>query len=77
MWTAQFIIATHSRILLGYLNVEIFNFDTSPISHSKYEDTEHYIITKQFLGNRERILKELFHDQSQQYQQLQPVSDRS
>lgn len=59
---AQFIIATHSPILLGYPSADILNFDTSPISSIKYEDTEHYAITKQFLLNRERMLKELFDD---------------
>lgn len=57
---AQLIIATHSPILLGYPNAEILNFDTSPISTIRYEDTEHYAITRQFLLNRERMLKELF-----------------
>ncbi|WAH35202.1 AAA family ATPase [Alicyclobacillus dauci] len=57
---AQFIIATHSPILLGYPNGQIFNFDTSPLSHIRYEETEHYFITKQFLLNRQGMLRELF-----------------
>jgi predicted ATPase len=56
---AQFIIATHSPILLGYPKAAILNFDTSPISPIRYEDTEHYAITKQFLNNRDGMLKEL------------------
>jgi predicted ATPase len=59
---AQFIIATHSPILLGYPDAEIMNFDTSPISTIHYEDTEHYAITKHFLLNREGMLKQLFED---------------
>jgi predicted ATPase len=56
---AQFIIATHSPILLGYPGGQILNFDTRPLSSIGYEETDHYIITKQFLLNREGMLKEL------------------
>lgn len=54
---AQFIIATHSPILLGYLGAQILNFEES-ISEVAYEETDHYIITKSFLGNREKFLRE-------------------
>jgi predicted ATPase len=57
---SQFIIATHSPILLGYPNAQILNFDTSPLSPARYEETEHYVITRQFLLNREAMLAELF-----------------
>lgn len=59
---SQFIIATHSPILLGYPKAQIYNFDTIPLSPIRYEETDHYIITKQFLVNKEGMLKELFHD---------------
>lgn len=57
---SQFIIATHSPILLGYPNAEIFNFDSNVIESVRYEDTEHYQITKGFLNRKERYLEELF-----------------
>lgn len=57
---AQFIIATHSPILLGYPNCDIFSFDHHPIQKVDYEMTEHYQITKYFLQNREKMLEELF-----------------
>ncbi len=57
---SQFIVATHSPILLGYPGALIYNFDTSPLSVVKYEETDHYSITKQFLLNRDRLLRELF-----------------
>ncbi len=57
---AQFIIATHSHILLGYPNAQILNFDTSPLSSVRYEETEHYAITREFLLHREAIFAELF-----------------
>jgi predicted ATPase len=59
---AQFIIATHSPILLGYPDAQILNFDTQPISEIAYEDTLHYVVTRRFLENRKSMLKELFSD---------------
>ncbi|MDP5274267.1 AAA family ATPase [Chengkuizengella axinellae] len=56
---AQLIIATHSPILMGYPNAEIFNFDEFPIKQIKYEDTSHYQISRRFLENRKKILREL------------------
>ncbi|WP_110111824.1 AAA family ATPase [Bacillus sp. CGMCC 1.16541] len=58
----QFIIATHSPILLGYPNAQILSFDDGEISEVQYEDTDHYQITKYFLENRERMLHHLFQD---------------
>ncbi|MEH7381871.1 AAA family ATPase [Bacillus sp. JJ1533] len=59
---AQFIIATHSPILLGYPGAQIYNFDASPIEKIAYQDTEHYQITMGFLNRRERYLEELFRE---------------
>ena len=59
---SQFIIATHSPIILGYPNAQIYHFDTSPLSLIPYEETDHYIITRQFVTNKEGMLKELFFD---------------
>jgi predicted ATPase len=60
---AQFIIATHSPILLGYPDAQILNFDSHPVGEIRYEDTMHYIITRQFLENRRTVLDELFRDE--------------
>lgn len=59
---AQFIIATHSPILLGYPSAQILNFDTSPVQVIAYEDTMHYVITRRFLENRNQMLDELFRE---------------
>lgn len=59
---AQFIIATHSPILLGYPEAQILNFDDSSIQEISYEDTEHYNLTLNFLTGRDRFLYELFRD---------------
>jgi predicted ATPase len=49
---AQFIIATHSPILLACEDAKIYSFDTSPVSVIKYQETEHYKIYKSFLLER-------------------------
>ncbi len=48
----QFIIATHSPILLAYPDAQIFSFDEGHIEEVKYEETAHYRIYKQFFSNR-------------------------
>ncbi|NLK50830.1 MAG: AAA family ATPase [Syntrophomonadaceae bacterium] len=57
---SQFIIATHSPIILAYPGAQLLDFDTSPLSQTAYEDTAHYQITKGFMENRELYLRKLF-----------------
>jgi predicted ATPase len=54
---AQFIIATHSPILLACPHALIYSFDHSPVRQILYEETEHYKIYKDFLENRINHLK--------------------
>jgi predicted ATPase len=56
---SQFIIATHSPILLGYPGATIYLFTDRAISAVPYRETEHYLITKSFLNNPEGMLREL------------------
>jgi predicted ATPase len=56
---AQFIIATHSPVLMGIPNSTIYFINDAGIKPVSYEDTEHYQIYKSFLENRERFLKYL------------------
>jgi predicted ATPase len=49
---AQFIIATHSPILLAYENAKIYSFDSRAVSIIEYKETEHYKIYKRFLLER-------------------------
>ncbi|ERI11650.1 AAA family ATPase [Aneurinibacillus aneurinilyticus] len=56
---SQFIIATHSPILLGYPNATILSFDNGCIEEIQYEATDHYQITKYFLQHREKFLADL------------------
>ncbi|MGG6314153.1 AAA family ATPase [Paenibacillus macerans] len=60
---AQFVIATHSPILMGYPEAQILNFDGDPIAPIDYEDTDHYQITRGFLENRRGVLHALFDDE--------------
>ncbi|MBW5470162.1 AAA family ATPase [Brevibacillus formosus] len=55
---AQFIIATHSPILLGYPGATILNFDESPVQEVNYRDTEHYQLTRRFLEKPDLFLDE-------------------
>ncbi len=53
---AQFIMATHSPILLAHPGAQIFSFDTSRIEEVEYEDTMHYRLYKQFFTDRSAFL---------------------
>lgn len=59
---SQFIIATHSPIIMAYPDAQILDFDTSPVSETAYEDTSHYRITKGFIENRGLYLRKLFEE---------------
>ena len=56
---SQFIIATHSPMLMAYPNADIYQLDETGINPIQYEQTEHYRITKYFLNNREDMLNKL------------------
>jgi len=56
---AQFVIATHSPILLACPNATIFSFDGIPAREIAYEETEHYQIYHQFMKDREAYLSQL------------------
>lgn len=56
---AQFIIATHSPILMAFPDATIFSFDHVPVKKVKYEETEHVSLTKAFLENPEAFLRHL------------------
>ena len=57
---SQFIISTHSPILMAYPGAEIFYLTDRGVESVSYEQTEHYRITKSFLDNPERMLRYLF-----------------
>jgi len=53
---AQFIIATHSPLLLACRNAVIYSFDGDEIEPIRYEQTEHYRLYKSFLEDRDRFI---------------------
>lgn len=59
---SQFIIATHSPILMAYPNAEILQFTEYGIDKVSYRETEHYKITKQFIDTPERMIKYLLNE---------------
>ncbi len=58
----QFVIATHSPILMAYPNALIYEFGSHGIREVKYEDTDHYSITRGFLANPKKMLDVLMDD---------------
>lgn len=60
---SQFIIATHSPILLAYPNAKILQFDGAGITEVSYEETEHYAMTRDFLNNYQRRIEQLLDDE--------------
>lgn len=60
---AQFIIATHSPILLAYPDATIYSCDGDKLKRIAYADTEHYQITKNFLNNPASYMQYLFEDE--------------
>lgn len=56
---AQFIIATHSPILLGAPDAQILSFDGECVRPCAYEDTDSYQITRMFVENRAALLHRL------------------
>jgi predicted ATPase len=56
---AQFVVATHSPLLLAFPGARIYSFDDAPISPIAWDDTEHVRLTRDFLANPERYLRNL------------------
>ncbi len=56
---AQFIIASHSPILLALPGARLYSFDEAPVKPVVYEETEYYQVYRNFLSNREKYLSQL------------------
>jgi predicted ATPase len=56
---AQFIIATHSPILLAFPGATIYSFDRTPVEEVAYDELEHVVLTREFLRAPERYLRGL------------------
>ena len=60
---SQFVVATHSPILLGFPEARIYVLSETGIDSTPYEETEQYDLTRSFLDDRERFLHHLFADE--------------
>ena len=56
----QFIISTHSPLLMAMPNADVYQLTQEDIKKVPYRETEHYILTRQFLENPEKIFRYLF-----------------
>lgn len=56
---AQFVIATHSPILMAFPDADILNFDARPLQRAAYGDLEHVRLTRDFLADPQQFLKYL------------------
>ncbi len=56
---AQFVIATHSPIILAFPEAQILSFENGMIKQVKYEDLEHVRLTRDFLENPQSFLRHL------------------
>lgn len=57
---SQFIISTHSPVIMAYPNAKIIQLTENGMSEAKLEDTNHYSIMKQFFEDKDRLLHHLF-----------------
>jgi predicted ATPase len=56
---SQFIVATHSPILMAYPDACIYRCDKDGLTQVAYQDTDHFKVTRDFLANPERMLRVL------------------
>jgi predicted ATPase len=59
---SQFIVSTHSPILLGYPDAKIYVLSGEGIAQVPYEKTEVVELTRAFLDGRDQFLRHLFED---------------
>jgi predicted ATPase len=57
---SQFIISTHSPIIMAYPDAKMFQLTEDGMSEAALEDTNHYSIMKQFFEDKDRLLHHLF-----------------
>ena len=56
---AQFVVATHSPILLAFPGACIWSFDETPVAEVQYEELEHVRLTRDFLNDPQHFLHHL------------------
>jgi predicted ATPase len=59
---SQFVIATHSPIIMAYPDATIYRIEQGTLSRVPYTETEHFQITREFLNNHSQMLKILLEE---------------
>ena len=59
---SQFIISTHSPILMTFPDAEVMEITDEGIRSVNYKDTEHFVVTKRFMDAPEKIVESLLGD---------------
>lgn len=59
----QFIIATHSPVLMAFPDSWIYEFSGSGVSRLNFEETDHFLTMQAFFADRDRFFKHLFADE--------------
>ncbi|GGB08978.1 ATP-binding cassette domain-containing protein [Macrococcus hajekii] len=63
MQGCQFIIATHSPILMTYPDAEIIEFNDTGMTSVNYQETDHYLITKAFIERPKMMIDTLLNEE--------------
>lgn len=59
---AQFIVATHSPVLMAYPGAVIHQLSDSGVEQISYDESEHVLLMRSFMESPERFLRHLFAD---------------
>lgn len=60
---SQFVIATHSPIVMAYPESIIYEITNNGIQQTAYTETENYTISKQFIGNHKKMIAMLLEEE--------------
>jgi predicted ATPase len=60
----QFVIATHSPIILAFPGAVIYQTSDLGIEQGRYEECEHYVLMRQFLDSPQSFIRHLFEEES-------------
>ena len=56
---SQFVISTHSPILMAYPGATVYQLTANGIHQTEYDKTEHYMLMKYFLNNTNQYLNKI------------------
>jgi predicted ATPase len=56
---SQFVVATHSPLLLAFPSSRILSLESDGIREVKYEETEHFVVARRFLNDHRALLRQL------------------